>query len=195
MTASRRGCARRRACRVAFPRGGRRSLARRDGVSFERRAPGETLGLVGESGSGKSVTLRALLRLVPDAGRGRRRRAAGRRAATCCALSERELRSVRGREIAMIFQDPTACLNPVLLDRRPAHRDAARQARGLAPRGRARARGRAARPRRHPVGRGAAARLPAPAQRRHAPARDDRDRARLRAARCCSPTSRRRRST
>jgi oligopeptide/dipeptide ABC transporter ATP-binding protein len=80
-------------------------------VSFDLRA-GETMGLVGESGSGKSVTCRSLLRLVPEPGEiingsvhfeGK----------DLLQLSTRELRSLRGREISMIFQDPLTSLNPV----------------------------------------------------------------------------------
>ena len=80
-------------------------------VSFDLR-PGETMGLVGESGSGKSVTCRSLLRLVPEPGEiiGGSAVFEGK---DLLQLSKRELRSVRGREISMIFQDPLASLNPV----------------------------------------------------------------------------------
>lgn len=84
-----------------------------DGVSF-RVAAGETLCIVGESGSGKSVTALSLMGLVPSPpGRvvSGRVRLEGRELRT---LSERELRRVRGRDIAMIFQDPMSSLNPVL---------------------------------------------------------------------------------
>jgi peptide/nickel transport system ATP-binding protein/oligopeptide transport system ATP-binding protein len=73
---------------------------------------GEVIGLVGESGSGKSVTLRAILRLLGPAAR-----VTGRiqwQGSDLLALPEPELRRVRGREIAMIFQEPMAALNPVL---------------------------------------------------------------------------------
>jgi peptide/nickel transport system ATP-binding protein len=74
---------------------------------------GRTLGVVGESGSGKSVTAMALMRLLPDAAEvtSGTVRFAGRDLGT---LSEREMQSVRGREIAMVFQDPMASLNPIL---------------------------------------------------------------------------------
>ncbi len=83
-----------------------------NGISFAI-APGETLGIVGESGCGKSVTSLALLGILPRAGR-----IAGGRAMLgdrdLLRLDEDELRQVRGREIAMIFQDPMSSLNPVL---------------------------------------------------------------------------------
>jgi oligopeptide/dipeptide ABC transporter ATP-binding protein len=74
---------------------------------------GSTLGLVGESGCGKSVTALALLRLVPEPGRN----AGGRilfRGSDLMALPEKAMRRYRGREIALIFQEPTSALNPVL---------------------------------------------------------------------------------
>ena len=82
-----------------------------DDVSFEIRA-GETLGLVGESGSGKSVTALSIMRLVQPPGRIVRGqiRFKGRDLLT---LSEREMQSVRGAEIALIFQEPMTALNPV----------------------------------------------------------------------------------
>jgi oligopeptide/dipeptide ABC transporter ATP-binding protein len=83
-----------------------------NGVSFDV-ARGETLGIVGESGCGKSVTALALLGILPRAGRVVDGTAtfAGRE---LLHLSDRELRRVRGRDIAMIFQDPMTSLNPVL---------------------------------------------------------------------------------
>ena len=84
-----------------------------DGVSFDL-AEGEILGLVGESGSGKSVTALSVMRLVPEP--------PGRITADSLtfdgteilALSEAEMREIRGSSMAMIFQDPMRSLNPVL---------------------------------------------------------------------------------
>jgi oligopeptide/dipeptide ABC transporter ATP-binding protein len=80
-------------------------------ISFEI-AQGETLGIVGESGCGKSVTSLALLGILSRAGRVTQgtARFAGR---DLLQLSDRELRAIRGKEIAMIFQDPMTSLNPV----------------------------------------------------------------------------------
>jgi len=84
-----------------------------DGVSFELKQ-GETLGIVGESGSGKSVANLSLMRLIPDPpgkiisgsimfdGR------------DILKLSQREVRDLRGKRIAMIFQDPMTSLNPFM---------------------------------------------------------------------------------
>src|SRR6266704_3188892 len=84
-----------------------------DGVSWDVRA-GETVALVGESGCGKSVSALSVMRLVSAP--------AGRivegeilfKGRNLLALSEEEMRKVRGREIGMIFQEPMTSLNPVL---------------------------------------------------------------------------------
>ncbi|HSF30297.1 MAG TPA: ABC transporter ATP-binding protein [Candidatus Tectomicrobia bacterium] len=84
-----------------------------DGVSFTLDA-GETLALVGESGSGKSVTCLSLVRLVPEpAGRivGGRVTFEGE---DLLRKSPAEMRSVRGKQIAMVLQDPMTSLNPAL---------------------------------------------------------------------------------
>ena len=82
-----------------------------DGISFEV-APGGVLGIVGESGCGKSVTSLSILRLLPENGRIAQGRVLfeGRDLA---ALSEREMRAIRGHRVAMVFQEPTSSLNPV----------------------------------------------------------------------------------
>jgi oligopeptide/dipeptide ABC transporter ATP-binding protein len=84
-----------------------------DGVSFTLHA-GETLALVGESGSGKSVTCLSLVRLVPEpAGRivGGRVLLEGD---DLLRKSAAEMRRVRGKQIAMVLQDPMTSLNPAL---------------------------------------------------------------------------------
>ena len=84
-----------------------------DGVSFAL-APHETLAIVGESGCGKSITALSLMRLVPDPP-GRIAGGAVKLAGVdLLALSEESMRSVRGKDIAMIFQEPMTSLNPVL---------------------------------------------------------------------------------
>jgi len=83
-----------------------------DGVSFDLQA-GEILGLVGESGSGKTVTGFSILGLIDPPGRiaGGSVRLEGRE---LVGLTNTALRDVRGKQIAMVFQDPSATLNPVL---------------------------------------------------------------------------------
>ena len=91
------------------PRGSVRAV---DGVDFELRA-GECFALVGESGSGKSMTALSLMRLLPEAGRiagGE----VGLDGLDLLGLPEAAMRAVRGRRIAMIFQEPSTALNPVL---------------------------------------------------------------------------------
>ncbi|GIX45935.1 MAG: dipeptide/oligopeptide/nickel ABC transporter ATP-binding protein [Candidatus Tectimicrobiota bacterium] len=83
-----------------------------DGVSFTLYR-GETLGLVGESGCGKSMTALSIVRLVPRPAARIVRGQVRLRGEDLLAKSEREMRQVRGRRIAMILQDPQASLNPV----------------------------------------------------------------------------------
>jgi len=94
-------------------RGGASPLHAVRDVSFSLTR-GETLGIVGESGSGKSVTALSVMGLLPMSGG---QVAGGRiafRGADLLAWSPRQMRRIRGKEIAMIFQDPMTSLNPVL---------------------------------------------------------------------------------
>jgi len=84
-----------------------------DGVSFHLM-PGETLGLVGESGCGKSITALSIMRLIPSPPG---KIVSGEilfEGEDILKMSDDEVRSIRGRKIAMIFQDPMTSLNPVL---------------------------------------------------------------------------------
>ena len=83
-----------------------------DGVSFALEK-GKTLGIVGESGCGKSVTAMSIMRLIPDPPGNI---ASGRilwKGEDLLALPSERMPDVRGKEIAMIFQDPMTSLNPV----------------------------------------------------------------------------------
>ncbi|MHB0916601.1 MAG: ABC transporter ATP-binding protein, partial [Thiobacillus sp.] len=83
-----------------------------DGVSF-RVAAGETYALLGESGCGKSMTALSLMRLLPDGGRVSSG-AVELGGEDVLGLPEREMRRVRGGQMAMIFQEPMLALNPVI---------------------------------------------------------------------------------
>ena len=90
----------------------RGTLTAVNGISFSVEK-GETFGLVGESGSGKSVTARAIMRLLPSPPAeviASEVRVDGQ---DIYKLSDREIRSIRGRKIAMVFQEPMSALNPV----------------------------------------------------------------------------------
>jgi oligopeptide/dipeptide ABC transporter ATP-binding protein len=95
---------------VSFTRSGRR-LTAVHGLSYELH-PGRTLAIIGESGSGKSVSSRALMGLLPPTAQvsgsivfdGRQ----------LVGLPEKEMRALRGGDIAMVFQDPTRSLNPTM---------------------------------------------------------------------------------
>src|SRR3990170_2588831 len=99
-----------------------------NGVSFTVE-PGDALGLVGESGCGKSVTNLAILRLLPQPAGRIEGGSAVFDGTNLTSLPESALRRIRGRDIAMIFQDPMTSLNPVLtideqmVETIQAHRD------------------------------------------------------------------------
>ena len=84
-----------------------------NGISFDIGA-GEAVGFVGESGCGKSVTARAILRLAPEGSSVAWGGAIRYRGRDLLGLDERGMRDIRGRRIAMVFQDPMSSLNPVM---------------------------------------------------------------------------------
>ena len=143
-------------------------------------APGERLGIVGESGCGKTITGLSILRLLPNnlAGLDGSIMFDGIDLASC---STRTMRAIRGRRIAMIFQEPMSALDPVFT---VGHQiaETLRVHTGIEQGGGAGTHPRHASPRRHRLAGTAHRRLSASAFRRHAPARDDRRRADLRAA-------------
>ena len=96
---------------VSFFLNGGQELRAVDDVNIEI-GRGEIVGLVGESGSGKTVFALSVLRLVPPPGRITAGRI-GWKGRDVLTLTAREMRAVRGRQVAMIFQDPQAALNPV----------------------------------------------------------------------------------
>jgi peptide/nickel transport system ATP-binding protein len=83
-----------------------------DGVNFHMY-PGEKVGLVGETGCGKTTTMKAILRVLPSPPASIRRGEIFFNGQNVMRMKEEGLRQVRGRGISMIFQDPTAALNPV----------------------------------------------------------------------------------
>jgi peptide/nickel transport system ATP-binding protein len=97
---------------VTFGRQGEESFRAVDGVSFTVR-PGQTVGLVGESGCGKSVTSLAIMGLLPKRGNtvGGRVEFEG---TDLLSLSDADMRNRRGKDLAMVFQDPLSSLNPVV---------------------------------------------------------------------------------
>jgi microcin C transport system ATP-binding protein len=96
---------------VAFRQGGRDSLAV-DRVSFHVN-PGETVALVGESGSGKSVSALSVLKLLPYPSAHHPSGQVLFKGRDLMALSEDEMRAVRGDDITMVFQEPMTSLNPL----------------------------------------------------------------------------------
>jgi len=98
--------------RVTFTRQGQEPFEAVQGVSFDVR-PGQTVGLVGESGCGKSVTSLAIMGLLPK--RGNQVTGSVEYDGTdLLTLSEGQMRDKRGKDIAMVFQDPLSSLNPVV---------------------------------------------------------------------------------
>jgi len=98
--------------RVTFTRRGRAPVHAVDGVSFDVRA-GEVLGLVGESGSGKSVTSLAVTGLLPRRGA----QVSGQAlldGEDLLTMPRSRLAALRGKDVAMVFQDPMTSLNPVV---------------------------------------------------------------------------------
>lgn len=96
---------------VHYGQSGSRTLKAVNDVSFSL-GPGRTLGIVGESGSGKTTVVRGILRIVDPPGviSGGSVKFHGRE---LLGLSEREMTKLRGRQIAMIFQDPVGALDPL----------------------------------------------------------------------------------
>ena len=97
---------------VTFTREGSAPVRAVDGLSFQVE-PGASVGLVGESGCGKSVTSLAIMGLLPK----RNTRIEGEvlfEGRNLLAMPENALRDIRGKDIAMIFQDPMSSLNPVV---------------------------------------------------------------------------------
>ncbi len=84
-----------------------------NGISFSI-TEGESLAIVGESGSGKSVSVLSILRLIPSPPGRIEGGTVWFRDRDLLSLSKSDIRKVRGKEIAMIFQDPMTSLNPVL---------------------------------------------------------------------------------
>jgi oligopeptide/dipeptide ABC transporter ATP-binding protein len=96
--------------RVTFSRHGRVVHAV-NGLNYQVH-PGRTLAIIGESGSGKSVSVRALMGLLPPSAH--IEGSARLNGTELVGLDEKSLRAVRGREIAMVFQDPASSLNPTM---------------------------------------------------------------------------------
>lgn len=100
-----------RGLRVQFILARDKALTAVDGVNFEIR-PGEILGLVGESGCGKTVLSHSLLRLIDSPGAMHADEILWQ-GLDLMRMTEKEMRKVRGRQIALVFQNPQSALNPV----------------------------------------------------------------------------------
>lgn len=96
--------------RVTFSRGGT-TVHAVNGISYAAY-PGKMLAIIGESGSGKSVSVRALMGLLPPTAFVSGSAKIGD--TELVGRSDRELRTIRGNEIAMVFQDPSRSLNPTM---------------------------------------------------------------------------------
>src|SRR5881227_2246187 len=96
---------------VIFRQGERETLAV-DRISFDVK-PGETVALVGESGSGKSVSALSVLKLLPYPAAHHPSGQVLFKGKDLLALSESEMRQVRGDDITMVFQEPMTSLNPL----------------------------------------------------------------------------------
>src|SRR6476469_581506 len=156
---------------VTFNRRGVPPMMAVDGVSFAV-APGQTVGLVGESGCGKSVTSLTIMRLLPRRGNSVTG-AVEFEGADLLGLSMNDMRDRRGRDLAMIFQDPAVLAEPGGAHRDPGRRGAGAASRDEAIGGDDRGAG-SARLGRHPRPGKAAEGVPAPAVRRDAAAGADR---------------------
>jgi peptide/nickel transport system ATP-binding protein len=98
---------------VTFARRGQRTVRAVDGVSFAVDA-GQVVGLVGESGCGKSVTSLAIMGLLPHQGGVTVTGEVNFDGTNLLQIDARAMRDIRGRDVAMIFQDPLSSLNPVI---------------------------------------------------------------------------------
>ena len=159
--------------KVAFKTDGGLVRAVND-VSFDLKE-GETLGIVGESGSGKSVSSMAIMRLLPPATtRIDPESQILFKGQDLLKAKEEYMRKIRGKEIAMIFQDPMTSLNPVITIGKTDHRKPHLAYEATWPGGRPPGY-RTAQAGRDSFGREAAQRLSAPVFGWYAPARDDRN--------------------
>lgn len=98
--------------RTYFKMGGDKVVKAVEGVNFSLKK-GKVLGIIGESGSGKSVTARSIMRIVNEPGY----IAGGEiifKGENLLEFSEKKMKSIRGNEISLIFQDPTTSFNPYM---------------------------------------------------------------------------------